>query len=555
MPSVSHETPGVSKSEEDAKDEITFRLGARRRYVLTVTLGVAALAASLAGVIPVAPSSVLYIVGTALVLSIGVTALATGLLAGRWWMRYALVTLDVILVSTTVAVVRQDGLVILYFLIIVPYSFDRGRSMGYFSAIASTIGFLSARLLVLGSGSPGSMFVWTIAIALLLLIVAFQVVPIPTRLILRIRQTREIIAEAEQGNLLTRADNRHGDELGLLQISFNRMLETLGRLIGAVQQETDGVAALAVRLAEAAASLSGGGIQFSQTAVELTNHLTMQQDYASEGSQHTGRALAASERVRDSAERMESSTHDLMTSAESSRNAISRASESLVAISDQVRTTAFTVDGLGEASNQVGEFIDTVARIARQTNLLALNAAIEAARAGEHGRGFGVVAEEVRKLAEESSRAAKEITQTITLVRENIAAVVDSMRKGERDVRDVGSVADEANHALGVLLEGVRHIADVVADTADISRTQSGTMRTLSATMHGVERVAGEASVRASAASRVATQQTVALDGLSSTSLQLAELADRLRQSVSQFVVSAVYQSNGSELSRGRSRP
>ena len=531
--------PGDSRAEEEAKDSITFRLGARRRYVLSITLGVAGLAASVTGVAPIASSAVLYIVGTALVLNAGLTALATGPLAGQWWMRYAIAALDVILVSTTVAVVRQDGLAVLYFLIIVPYSFDRGRSMGYFTAFASAIGFLSARLVVIGPDASGSAFVWPITVTFLLLVVASQVVPIPTRLILRIRQTREVIAEAEQGNLLARADGRHGDELGLLQVSFNRMLQALGKLIGAVQQEADGVAALAVQLAEATASLSNGGIQFLQTAVELTNHLAMQRDYAMEGSKHAARALAATEQVRDSAERMESSTQSLMTSAESSRNAIDRASESLVTISDQVRTTSFTVDGLGDASNQVGEFVDTVARIARQTNLLALNAAIEAARAGEHGRGFGVVAEEVRKLAEESSRAAKEITQTIALVRQNIAAVVDSMRKGERDVRDVGSVADEANHALGGLLEGVRHIADVVADTADISRTQSGTMRTLSATMQGVERVANEASIRAGAASRVATQQTVALDGLSSTSRQLADLADRLRHSVSQFAVAA----------------
>ena len=528
-----------SRSEDAAKDAITFRLGARRRYVLTVALGAAALAASFTGVVLVAPSVVLYIVGTALVLNAGLTALATGVLAGRWWMRYALATLDVILVSITIVVTRQDGLGILYFLIIVPYSFDRGRAMGYFTALASAIAFLCMRLLVLGPDAPRSAFVWPIALSLLLLVVATQVMSIPARLILRIRQTREIITDVEQGNLLARADARHGDELGLLQASFNRTLKVLGNLIGAVQNEADGVAALAVQLAEATASLSSGGIQFSQTAVELTNHLTMQRDYAAEGSEHAARALATSEQVRDSTARMESSTHSLMTAAESSRNAIDRASESLVTISDQVRTTSLTVDGLGAASNQVGEFIDTVARIARQTNLLALNAAIEAARAGEHGRGFGVVAEEVRKLAEESSRAAKEITQTIALVRQNIAAVVDSMRKGERDVRDVGSVAGEANQALGSLLEGVRHIADVVSDTANISRMQSATMRTLSGTMDGMERVANEASVRAGAASRVATQQTVAMDGLSSTSRQLAELADRLRQSVNQFAVVA----------------
>ena len=124
-------TPGDSRSEEEAKDGITFRLGARRRYVLTVTLGVAGLVASLAGVAPIASSAVLYIVGTALALNAGLTALATGPLAGRWWMRYAIAALDVILVSATVAVVRQDGLAVLYFFVIVPYSFDRGRSMGY----------------------------------------------------------------------------------------------------------------------------------------------------------------------------------------------------------------------------------------------------------------------------------------------------------------------------------------------------------------------------------------------------------------------------------------
>ena len=137
-----------------------------------------------------------------------------------------------------------------------------------------------------------------------------------------------------------------------------------------------------------------------------------------------------------------------------------------------MRSTAATVGALGSASERVNEFAEAIARIARQTNLLALNAAIEAARAGEHGKGFAVVAEEVRKLAEESARAAREVADTNAAVRDDIAAAVASMGEGEREVRDVGTVADEANGALGTMLDGIRRITDIVdGDRQCVART------------------------------------------------------------------------------------
>jgi methyl-accepting chemotaxis protein len=271
--------------------------------------------------------------------------------------------------------------------------------------------------------------------------------------------------------------------------------------------------------------------------VNLTSQLETQRRFAEDGTHHAQQALGASERLRERAEEMETSANELVVAAEASRNAIGRASDTLVTISDRVHSTAKTVGALDTASEQVGEFVETVTRIARQTNLLALNAAIEAARAGEHGRGFAVVAEEVRKLAEESGRAAKEVASTIAIVRDNIALAVDSMAHGEREVRGVGDVADEANRALGAMLEGIRRIADVITEAARVSRTQSATMGSLSTTMDGVQGVATEASARANAGSQLATQQTQALDGMSATSRQLADLADRLRQSISRFAV------------------
>jgi methyl-accepting chemotaxis protein len=236
---------------------------------------------------------------------------------------------------------------------------------------------------------------------------------------------------------------------------------------------------------------------------------------------------------------MEADVHTLVEAGEQSRSAIGRASTTLVTISDRVRSTALTVGALGSASEQVNAFVDAVSRIARQTNLLALNAAIEAARAGEHGKGFAIVAEEVRKLAEESGRAAKDVADTISLVRENIAAAVASMDEGEREVRDVGTVAGEADRALGGILDGIRRIAEVVAETANVSRDQSATMHSLTTTMTGVQQVALDASARAGAASAAAMEQTTSLDGLSATSRQLVALSDRLRHSISRFSVTA----------------
>jgi methyl-accepting chemotaxis protein len=147
------------------------------------------------------------------------------------------------------------------------------------------------------------------------------------------------------------------------------------------------------------------------------------------------------------------------------------------------------------------------------------------------------VAEEVCKLAEESGRAACEVADTNAAVRDDIVAAVTSMAEGERDVRDVGSVTDEANRALGVRLDGIRRISEVVGETAGVSRERSAAIETLTGSIAGIQSLAEDASSRVASASLVATQQTAALDGLSTTSRQLAELSDRLRPSVSRFAV------------------
>ena len=525
--------------EEREKDLVTFRLGARRRYWSTVFIGSALAVSVLGGLsrVPV-PLMIALAVG-AFSLNYVLTRLATSEATYRWWFRYVFATFDAALISTLNLVFGASQLVVVYFLAIVPYSFDRGKALGFYTSIASVIGFLMSSLghRALNPETTQS-FGWTLLAAALLLVVAFQIVPIPARLIRRIRVTRESITAAEQGNLLVRAEARYRDELGFLERSFNRMLEEIGHIIGAVQREADVVATYAEQLAGATLQLNASGSQVAAMAATLSGDLEMQRTHAGAGMQQTGEVLAATERLRDRAGRMETDARSLLEAAGTSRDAIGRASTTLVEIGERVRDAATTVAALSDASEQVGEFVEAVSRIAKQTNLLALNAAIEAARAGEHGKGFAVVAEEVRKLAEESSAAAKQIAATIANVRESIATATQTMSVGERQVRNVGDVATSANEALGTILEGVERLADVITEASAVSRAQSAAMASLSGSIVQIQSASTDASVQARDASRIVSEQTASLDGLAATSRELAELADRLRLSISRFAVS-----------------
>jgi methyl-accepting chemotaxis protein len=286
--------------------------------------------------------------------------------------------------------------------------------------------------------------------------------------------------------------------------------------------------------------LNAGSVEFADTAHALSAHLAEQRSFAEAGVREAADARIAADGLRERAEHMEINSQTLLVAAQSSRDAISRAASTLVTIGSDVRRTAATVETLATASEQVGEFVEMIARIARQTNLLALNAAIEAARAGDHGKGFAVVAEEVRKLAEESGRAAKEIAGTIGTLRASIATVVDAMQDGEREVRNVGEVATGADQALTAMLTGIETIAAVIAEAAMVSRRQAESMGSLSTKIEGMQQVSAEAAVRAAAAATVARQQSSATEGLTLTSQQLAELADRLRRSISRFAVGSL---------------
>ncbi len=138
-----------------------------------------------------------------------------------------------------------------------------------------------------------------------------------------------------------------------------------------------------------------------------------------------------------------------------------------------VQSSADTVQELGKSSEEIGAIVEVINSIADQTNLLALNAAIEAARAGDHGRGFAVVADEIRKLSESTTQATKQIAAMVKQIQHNIAATVDSMRRGTQETEQGRVLAEQAGAALATIIHNTAKVAEITAHVAAASEEQA----------------------------------------------------------------------------------
>ena len=517
-------------NEERAKDLRTFAVAARRRFWSTIVVAGVLVAGLQLGLAQVPPLLVVSMFAAALLLNAGLAALGRQTTWYRRWFKYVFAVFDTLLISVVVGVFGSPVLALLYVLAIVPYSFDRGPSLGYITTASSVLGFLGAswvyQINQRGDAAPWAQ-VWLAAG--LLVVVSHQVIQMPSRLIARIRRTRERVAQVERGDLSARADARHADELGFLEGSLNGMLDELEWLIDTVQQEADELAAVASQVHAASESLGFRASDVSSSALALREEVAQQQEVAGVGARAGQDARRTAELARRTAEATAQDAHELDDAAATSRAAIDRAARTLVLVGETVTETAAQVRALAPASDQVGEFVDTVSRIAKQTNLLALNAAIEASRAGEDGVGFAVVAEQIRALAVESAQAAKRVTRTVQEVREQIGVAVQAMDTTAAEVQGAGTIARDATRGLASMLDGIARVTHQSDEAVGLARTQAQLSSSAAAAFESLEGAVQRASGNARVAVDGVLAQRTSIEELTRSARQLSEVASRLR--------------------------
>ncbi|HYU00824.1 MAG TPA: methyl-accepting chemotaxis protein [Gemmatimonadales bacterium] len=455
----------------------------------------------------------------------------------RWWLIYVLALLDVLLVGVLVVWFGHGGFVVAFLIAVLPYAFDQGHTVGNFLVLTAALAYLGASYLhgVLYGDTAGLTAAGLETVGFIT--VAWALKQIPATLIRRIREARDVMSEAEQGQLAVRAPAEESDELGFLEKSFNRMLGEIGATISTVQREADEVAAFAEQLAASAEELHATSETVTHTAQQLARDLATQRGLAEAARGESAKAADQAESLRVRAESMRVDAARLVAAAQRGRERVARASQTLRAVGDEVRATASTVAGLSGMSERIGGFAQTIARIARQTHLLALNAAIEAARAEEHGEGFAVVADEVRSLAGEAGKSAREVAELVSELRAGIDAAARAMQSGEAKVRDIGAVAAEADGALQELHRGIELVGDLVNATADVSRGQAQRLAELAQSLQQVAAISSGSSQSADGAAAATQAQITSMGDLTATSQQLAQLAERLRASIARFSV------------------
>ncbi|NOX19300.1 MAG: HAMP domain-containing protein [Chlorobi bacterium] len=328
-----------------------------------------------------------------------------------------------------------------------------------------------------------------------------------------------IMEKVAEGDLTVSVDLRENDGENIKKLfnGFNFVIEGFKKILISVTEAVQATASASTQISSSAEEMAAGASEQSSQTGEIAAAMEEMTKTIVETNQNTN---VAAQSVKE--------TTDL---AHEGGSAVKLTIDEMDEIANIVVKAAETVKNLGESSEKIGEIIHVINDIADQTNLLALNAAIEAARAGEQGRGFAVVADEVRKLAERTTKATKEIADMIVQLQNGTQETVESIEKGVEEVKHGKELAAKTGESMQKIVDSSTQVMDVVSQVATASEEQSATAEEISKNIEAINMV-----------NMVAQESALGVQEIAKASEDLSQLTEHLQQIVEQFKIDNSYE-------------
>jgi methyl-accepting chemotaxis protein len=355
------------------------------------------------------------------------------------------------------------------------------------------------------------------------------------RIIDPIRQLGDVMDVASEGDLTVRAPIVHADEIGVLSDDCNRLIESLSDIAANVRRSAESVSAAATELSASSQEINSSTMEISTSVQQIAHGAELQSRKVEETTSSMEAMVSTVVTVSEQANQATQMSQEASKYASHGEEATTQAIAKIAEVKAAIDTLATSVELLGLRSEEIGKIVDVITSIADQTNLLSLNAAIEAARAGESGRGFSVVAEEVRKLAEGSGKAAEQIGELIKEVQSETAKAVKYMEVGTSEVALGSEVVGRTGEVLRQINESVSATALLADEIAKSMGEQRDRTSSVDRAMHDIAAVVEQNAASAEQTAAAAEEQTACMQEVSSSAQDLADMAHRLEESVHIF--------------------